>query len=279
MKFSVVILTYNEEVNIQDCINSVKSLSDDIVVLDSYSTDETAFIAESEGAKVIKNHFEGYATQRNFALSNIDYQYEWLLMIDADERLSDTLIDELASLLEKDLVGYSMLNCRRHDYFMGRWLKHSSGYPTWFARAFKVGECSVVREINEEYQSSGKTFSLTEHLDHYSFSKGTSEWYLKHNTYSSMEAELIYKKSNIFNFKDLFVRDFSLRRKAQKALIYSLPFRPVLVFFIFYIYKRGFMDGKAGFYFCLMKFVYEIMISTKVVELKTSSIGEQRNGK
>tara|TARA_R110001592_G_scaffold255666_5_gene519417 strand:- start:2710 stop:3516 length:807 start_codon:yes stop_codon:yes gene_type:complete len=264
MKFSVVILTYNEEKNIEGCINSVKKICTDIVVLDSFSTDATLIKIKGMGARVIQNEFMGYASQRNFALSQVSYENDWVFMLDADERFSDEMIDELNDLLCHDNV--TMLRCRRKDEFLGKWLKRSSGYPTWFARCFKVGYCTVEREINEEYITRGEVLNLNSHLQHLPFNKGIEEWFARHNQYSTMEAQIILKKGNKISLKKLFSKDPNIKRSAQKALIYNLPMRPLWVFIIFYFIKLGFLDGKAGFYYCLMKFNYELMISCKVSE-------------
>lgn len=269
MKVSVVILTLNESMNIVDCIESAKLISDDIVVLDSYSADNTKFLAKNLGARVVDNKFIGYASQRNFALKNIKYQYPWVFMLDADERANVYIANEISSILNEQNSN-AMYKCRRKDYFLGKWIRRSSGYPTWFPRLFKLGCCQVTREINEEYSTSGSVGYLDGEIDHYPFNKGVSEWFDKHNRYSSMEAELIYNKKNKFILKELFSSDPSIRRRSQKSLVYSLPFRPLLVFFIFYFIKLGFLDGKAGFQYCVMKFVYELMISTKVNEFKSN---------
>lgn len=268
---SVVILTYNEEVNVKPCIESVKSISDDIHILDSHSTDCTQTLAAEAGAIINTKKFHGYASQRNYALTEIKYKYDFVLMLDADERLTDSLANEL--LLATQDSETTMILCRRKDHFQGKWLKHSSGYPTWFPRIFKVGHCKVEREINEEYFTDGETRMLKSHLLHYPFNKGLSEWFLKHNRYSDMEASILIKGQS-FNLNALFNSDPLIRRKNAKALVYSLPFRPIIVFLIFYIFKKGFLDGKPGLRFCLMKFVYEMMIS-----LKASDINFKRHNK
>lgn len=261
---SVVILTYNEEKNIEKSINSCKILSDDIVVLDSYSHDNTCELAAILGARIIQNEFVGYATQRNFAFREIDFKNQWLLMLDADELVTTELSGEINELIST--TSKSMFSCRRKDYLFNKWLKYSSGYPTWFPRLFKLGDCWVEREINEVYRTSGDEGRLQGHLHHYPFNKGIKEWFHKHNNYSEMEAELIARNENKLVIKNLWNTNKQLKREAQKALVYKMPLRPLIVFFIFYILKRGFMDGKSGFYYCLMKLCYELMISCKVFE-------------
>ncbi|HHY0530091.1 TPA: glycosyltransferase family 2 protein [Vibrio parahaemolyticus] len=265
--FSVVILTFNEEKNIRKCISSVKKFSNDIVVLDSFSTDNTETIAKELGVRVVKNKFNGYASQRNFALDGINFQHSFLMMLDADERLTESLGNEILNSLYSSPQA-AMFLCRRKDYFQNGWLKRSSGYPTWFPRVFKIGYCRVHREINEEYVCEGETVNLRSHLNHYPFNKGLNEWFSKHNRYSDMEAELLCSGNNRLSIKGLFSQDPLIRRKNLKSFIYKLPGRPLIVFIIFYFIKLGFLDGKAGFRFCLLKLIYELMISLKASEIR-----------
>lgn len=270
MNISVLILTFNEELNVGNAIASCKSISNDIVILDSFSSDDTCQIAENAEVRVYKNKFKGYASQRNFALETIDYKNNWVLMLDADETLSESIQNEILQLSEDN--SNTMYSCRRKDYLLSGWLKRSSGYPTWFPRLFKKGECWVEREINEVYKTNGDTGSLNGHLHHFPFNKGLSEWFIKHVKYSKLEAKLLVEGGDGFVFKNLFSSDTFKRRAAQKSLVYKLPFRPIVVFCIFYFIKKGFLDGKPGLYYCLMKFCYELMISCQVFEIKSKKI-------
>lgn len=268
MNVSVAILTLNEEKNIERCIASARLITDDIVVLDSFSQDDTQAIAKRCGARFYQRKFNGYASQRNHALKDIVYLHPWVFMLDADERVTPELADEI---VHKKPAAVTMFQCCRKDIFLGKWLRRSSGYPTWFPRLFKVECCWVEREVNEEYFTDGKTERLKGELEHYPFNKGVTEWFDRHNFYSSAEAQLIYEKANKIVWRDLLSVSVSNRRRAQKALVYSLPFRPLLVFLIFYILKFGFLDGRAGLQYCAMKLAYEVMISAKEKELSEST--------
>ena len=268
---SVLILTYNEELNLDRCLDSV-SWCDDIVVLDSYSTDATQSIAERYGAKFYQRVFDNYARQRNYGLKDIEYKNEWVLMIDADEEATPELIEEL----KKELVGcaddVTMMRMRRKDFFLGRWIKHSSSYPLWFGRVIKPKHVWVEREINEEYHTEGKITHLQQHINHYPFNKGFSSWLEKHNRYSSMEAELKFQQGNgKMNWSGFFSSDPLVRRKSLKSLIYSLPGRPLIIFFGLYFVKGGILEGAPGFIYCTLKMFYEFMISCKLNELKRRS--------
>ena len=275
MKISILILTYNEAVNLEDCLDSVSS-SDDIVVLDSGSMDESVNIAKNHGATVLIRPFDNYAAQRNFGLAH-DFKHDWILMLDADERVPDDFLTELGKVTEQANSPVTLYRMRRKDMFMGRWLKRSSGYPTWFGRLFRKGMVRVEREVNEEYYTDGEVGLLDGHLIHFPFNKGNEYWFERHNRYSSMEAiSLLEEKAAPIKLNDFLSSDPMLKRKAFKAVAYRMPFRPLLTFCFLYFVKLGFLDGKAGFHFSIMRSVYEYMISLKMNELKLDSA---KNGK
>ncbi len=273
MSVSVLILTLNEEANLAKCLDSL-SWCDDIVVLDSYSGDGTERIAKDRGVRFEQRKFDNYALQRNYALNEIGYKTPWLLMVDADETVPRDLADEIGRASTNADEHTCIFRMRRKDHFMGKWIKRSSGYPTWFGRLIRIGRVTVEREINEEYCTDGVTESLRCHLHHFPFNKGMAAWLEKHNRYSTMEAELMVQGSKQQS-KDvsIFSRDPVLRRKAIKALVYRLPCRPTLVFLTLYILRLGFLDGMAGLRFCQLRKTYEFMIDCKVKELRRRAQG------
>ena len=270
MTVSVLILTLNEEVNIEGCLDSLQ-WADDVVVLDSFSSDRTAQIAASRGARVIQREFDNYASQRNFGLQQIQYKHEWLLMIDADERVTPELRAEIAATLPSADPGTTLYAMRRKDFLLGRWIRRSSGYPTWFGRLVRVGRVWVERAINEEYHTDGKTLQLREHLDHFPFNKGFSAWFVKHDRYSSMEASMMLNGRQNFRWSDLWCADAVRRRRALKGVVYAMPARPLVVFVGLYIVKGGVLDGRAGLTFSLLRTWYEFMIDCKRRELQRRS--------
>ena len=270
MNISILILTYNEEINLDGCLASV-AFSDDVVVLDSHSSDNTINIATKYGATVLERRFDNYAAQRTFGLAH-PFKNDWILMLDADERVPEGFIEELREVTELQRNPVTLYRMRRKDMFMGRWLKRSSGYPTWFGRLFRKGEVRVEREINEEYYTDGEIGLLRGHLIHYPFNKGIEYWLDRHNRYSSMEAlKLSEERAESISWKDFLSKDPMLKRKAFKALAYRLPFRPLLAFCFLYIFKLGFLDGKAGFHFSFLRSTYEYMILLKMKELNSKS--------
>jgi glycosyltransferase involved in cell wall biosynthesis len=267
MSVSVLILTLNEELNLPGCLESV-AWSDDIVVFDSFSSDRTVEIAKAAGTRVVNHKFDNYAAQRNAALTEVMYKYPWVLMVDADERITPETRVEIEQITSKE-TNTTLWRIRRKDMFQGQWLKRSNGYPTWFGRLFRLGGVWVEREINEEYHTDGQVGYLKTHLIHYPFNKGINFWIERHNRYSSMEAAALVRETKTkLDLRDLFSADPTMRRKSLKQLAYRLPFRPFIVFCYWYLFRFGFIDGIPGLTYCRLRAIYEYMIDLKVKELR-----------
>jgi glycosyltransferase involved in cell wall biosynthesis len=259
---SAIILTYNEENILPKCLEAL-SFVDEILVFDSFSTDKTLHIAESFNTIIKQRTFDNYSNQRNAALKSINPKSKWILMVDADEIVTEELKNEILKkiILENDVTMYTV---RRKDYFNGKWLRFSSGYPTYFPRLFKNRTCEVVREINEEYKTTGSISRLKSHLLHYPFNKGLDWWFQKHNTYSTMESEKIKTEiEESLEISKLFSSNVSERRKFFKRLSFRLPFRPNILFFSFFVLRLGFLDGYNGYIYCRMRKIYDSMINIK----------------
>lgn len=267
-KISAVIITYNEEKIIEKCLESI-SFVNEIIVLDSYSNDDTKLICSKYNVNFYEHKFENYSDQRNRALNLVSPDSDWILMLDADESVTNDLKDEILRISSDINNSAALYHVRRKDIYNNKWLRYSSGYPTWFGRLFKNNEVWVEREINEEYNTLGKVGFLKEHLLHYPYNKGFSWWLKKHDRYSSMESSILLNDSSFnFSISNLFHLDPVKRRKFLKKIIYRLPFRPIVVFFILYFLRLGFLDGKLGLRVCVMRSFYEWMIDVKFEELK-----------
>jgi glycosyltransferase involved in cell wall biosynthesis len=273
MSISILILTLNEEINLAECLDSC-AWCDDIVVYDSFSADRTTEIASSKAARVIQRRFDNYAAQRNAALTEVSYKHPWVLMVDADERVPAELAVEMQRAVAAADSGTVMFRMRRKDIFLGRWLRRSSGYPTWFGRLMRLGRVRVERDVNEEYIADGKVGRLGAHLIHHPFNKGIAYWIERHNRYSSMEAlaKMRSRGSRLWS-KALFSADPVDRRRAIKQLAYRLPMRPSIAFLYLYIVRLGFLDGRAGLAFSRMRASYELLIDLKVLELERRARG------
>lgn len=263
---SVLILTFNEEANLPQCLDSC-AWCDDIVVLDSLSTDRTREIARARGVRVHERPFDHYAAQRMAGLS-LDYRHPWVLMVDADERTPPDLVAEMQRRVGAAGEDTTLFRMRRKDFFLGRWLRRSSGYPTWFGRLVRPAHVRVEREVNEEYLTDGKVAYLDAHLHHFPFNKGIAWWFERHNRYSTMEADALAKAAAPLHLRHLCSADPIARRRALKALAYRLPLRPGLVFLYWYIVRLGLLDGRAGLTFSLMRAQYELLINLKVLEAR-----------
>jgi glycosyltransferase involved in cell wall biosynthesis len=262
---SVLILTRNEEQDLPGCLASV-AWSDDVHVLDSFSEDATVAIARQAGARVTQKAFAGYASQRNAGLA-LPFRHPWVLVLDADERVSAPLVAEMATFVEGAAPGTVAARMRRRDIWWGRWLKHSQISP-WFVRLVQPTRVRYEREINEVLVADGAIADLHEHFDHYPFSKGLDHWLAKHNTYSRMEAELIVGRAiQVPSWRTAILgSDFNERRVHQKALFYRLPARPLIKLLYMLVWRRGLLDGIAGIRYALLQSIYEYFIVLKVKE-------------
>lgn len=263
---SVLILTKNEELDLPKCLASV-AWSNDILIIDSESTDKTKIIAKNFGARFIANKFEGYSRQRNFGLSQ-KFINKWLLILDADEIVTNELHKEIIDFINHDTIS-SAARIRRRDIWMGTWLKHSQISP-YFIRLVIPDKAKYERDINEVINIEGKISELSKPLDHFPFSKGIEHWIEKHKIYAKMEAKIIYGGNlNEYSFKKAFFNpDFNERRLNQKKIFYNMPLRPVIKFFYMSIVRRSFMDGINGVRYTVLQCIYEYFIDMYVAEHK-----------
>lgn len=266
--YAVLVLTKDEEINIADCLSSIPSKVEKHV-LDSLSTDGTAEIARQHGAQVHFRPFDNYAAQRNHGLHDLSYSTRWVLMLDADERMTSELHTEIQRRLATTGSRDTLFRMRRKDMFMGRWLRRSSGYPTWFGRLARIDAVRIEREINEEFVTEGKVGYLEEHLIHFPFNKGIAYWFERHNRYSTMEAETLMEETRgTIQWNQMFSNDPAIRRKWLKQIAYRLPGRPFLIFAYLFIFRGGFLDGSAGLNFCKLRLIYELMIDAKIFAMR-----------
>lgn len=264
---SVVILTKDEAVDIEGCIRSV-GFSDDVHVFDSLSTDGTQAIARSLGATVHERAFDNYAAQRNASLTTPRFRHEWILILDADERPSPGLAVEMETAVSTAPAEVNAFRLRRRDYLWDTWLKHAQITP-FYTRLVRRGHARYVREINEVLEVDGRIVELTEPLNHFPFSKGIAHWISKHNSYSTMEAQLLASGAA---FEDsslktaIFGNDRAKRRRAQKALFFRLPARPLIKWLYMMFVRGAVLDGYAGVTYSTLQSIYEYFIELKAKE-------------
>lgn len=266
---SVLILTRNERADLPACLSSV-SWSDDVHVFDSFSHDGTIELARQGGAEVHQRTFDNYATHRNAALRSIRFRYPWVFLLDADERPTPELSEEMMRVVAGAPSGIGGYTVRRRDYLFGRWLKHAQISP-FYLRLVRPEQASYTRAINEVLQVSGEVQALHAPLDHFPFSKGIGHWVRKHDLYSTMEAELIFRQQGLNQPSlrtALTSKDFLERRLHQKAIFYRLPGRP-LIKWVYMMFVRGaVLDGGAGVTYATLQSFYEYLIVLKTKELR-----------
>lgn len=264
---TVIILTKNEEKNIGHCIRSLNWCSD-IVVLDSGSTDETCRVANQLGVRVEQHEFRSFAAQRNWALENLSLKNRWVLFLDADEESTQAFANSLLSAVaaaSDRVVGFF---CCWKMMLGGRWLKHSDSFPKWQLRVVRVGYASFkdVGHGQKEGAFDGDLYYIKEPYVHYCFRKGWFDWVAKHNIYSTKEAE--YRSGQAINIRGMFSVDASRRNVAFRSICTRTPLWPLVRFLHAYVWSCGFLEGGAGFRYCVMLAWYEYLIVIKVGEKK-----------
>ncbi len=286
MSISIFIQTLNEERNLPGLLESV-TWADDVVVLDSLSTDRTREISEAAGARWFERAYDGRGNHQNWAMDNIEFKHRWVFYLDADERMTPELRAEIEaiaaewesgskSLENNDPVAYY---CGRRNIYKGRWLKHAMP-PGNIMRFFQPPKIRFARDANPVPIVDGEIGYLREHFIHYNFSKGIREWIERHNRYSTYEANETMKAlaDNPVKPGNLLSGDRNTRRLELKNISFRMPCRPLLKFMYMYVLGRGFLDGRAGWTYCRLQAMYEYMIVLKVRELKRPDLVEADRG-
>ena len=276
MSVSILILTLNEERNLPACLQAI-GWCDDIVVYDSFSSDRTVEIAKASGARVVQRRFDNYGNQREAARKEVAYKYPWVLALDADEAPDQELTNEILNIAALPTCQTNAFRMRRKDYFMGRWIKHSTLYPSWFIRLYKPSSIRYERRSVHEYPMvDGQIGELRGHLTHQSFNKGLGDWIRKHVRYAELEATENIRQIQLgtMDWLGLFAGDEPVRkRRALKSLSCYLPFRPTLRFLYMYVLRMGMLDGHAGLTYCRLLAIYEYLIVLQTKELKRREQG------
>lgn len=277
---SVLIPAKNEINNIEECIRSVE-FAEEIVVVDSHSTDGTTDAAWKLGAEVIAFGWNGkYPKKKNWALDNVKWKHDWVLILDADERITPELAREISDVINTD--EYNGFYINRCFMFMGGWLKHCGYYPSWNLRLFKhrLGRYEKIgisgdagsgdNEVHEHIVLQGKAGYLKNEMLHYAY-PAIDVWIEKHNRYSNWEARVMSESDKGTQNTKLKAKPFGniLERKRWiKKMAFYMPFRPSLRFLYHYIWKHGFRDGYRGWVFCRLLAWYEFISIAKNRELK-----------
>lgn len=277
MSISVLILTLNEEANLPRCLAAL-GWADDVLVVDSFSTDRTVEIAEAWGARVLQRHFDDFAGQRNFGLQEGRLRHEWVLHLDADEVVPPELRDEMFRVIEDE--GRDAYRLPSKMMLHGQWLRRAGMYPAYQVRLGRRDVLSFVQVGHGQREAlpSERIGTLEHALLHYSFSKGLDDWFEKHNRYSTAEARFALEAAAAgkADWGGLLSLDQTRRRRALKRLVARMPFRPTLRFLYMYVLRLGFLDGTAGYTYCRLLATYETMTVLKIREQRLREEGGSR---
>jgi glycosyltransferase involved in cell wall biosynthesis len=271
---SVIVPIRNEAANLPRCLACLP-WADEIFVVDSQSTDGSIQIAEAAGARVVQFRFNGtWPKKKNWALENLPFRNEWIFILDADEVLPPGAGQEFARAIAEagSIVGYWI---NRRFMFMGKWLRHAY-YPNWNLRLFRhsLGRYEKLtgadtrsgdNEVHEHVIVQGPTGRLRSEMDHYAF-PSVEVFVEKHNRYSNWEARV--SADRLLSGSAAQIRSTTVeRRRRLKQLSQSLPFRPLLRFLYVYLWQKGFLDGREGYYFARLHAFYEFLSVAKTYEL------------
>lgn len=278
---SVLIPAKNEELNLPSCLESVNKAAE-VFVVDSQSSDRTLEIATSYGAQVVQFYFKGgWPKKKNWALDNLPFNYEWVLIVDCDERITPELWSEIATVIQDTEYNGYYLN--RRVYFLGQWIRYGGKYPDWNLRLFrhKKGRYENLHtedvpntgdnEVHEHILLTGTAGYLQNDMLHIDF-RDIYQWLERHNRYSNWEARVYYnllqggKQEN--TIKASFLGNPIQRKRFLKKIWIYLPFKPLLRFIWFYWIRLGFLDGKAGYIYARLLSQYEYQIQVKLYELR-----------
>ena len=281
---TTIILTFNEELHIERCIRSIKPVTNRIIIVDSFSTDNTLNIASSLGVEVVKHHFFNYATQFNWALDNLTLNSEWVMRFDADEYMEIELQNELQHILANIDESINGIYFKRKVFFNSKWIRYGGIYPQTLLRIWRTGLGHCEQRWADEHivLSPGSSTIITKgHIidDNH---KGITFWIEKHNKYASREAvDLLNLKYALFIKDDtLFAnadRQAKYKRWIKEKIYARLPLgtRAFLYFIYRYFLRLGFLDGSKGFtWHFLQGYWYRMLVDLKIRELEERSGGD-----
>jgi glycosyltransferase involved in cell wall biosynthesis len=275
LPISAVVLTHNEERNIEDCLKSVCGWIDDIFVVDSGSTDGTLAIVKRYTNKVYFHPFQTHSKQWKWALQNTPTRNKWILGIDADQRITEELAHEMVNIFSnvekmRNVDGFYL---NRKQYFMERWIKHGGYYPRYLLKLFRKDK--VIVDVNElmdhHFYVQGKTAKFKGAFIEENKNETLDFWSMKHIKYASLQAQGEVGGLDTKIIKPSLFGNWDQRRLLMKNIWIRLPLfiRPFIYFLYRYFFRLGFLDGKEGLIFhYLQGFWYRFLVDAKIYEYK-----------
>lgn len=254
--------------NITRCLEAIGAIAD-VVIVDSFSTDETLRLAETArpDVRVFSHAFEDFGDQRNWALSHCAPRYPWVLFVDADEYCTPAFLEELAAFAAAP-GGYAGAFVAGKSYFLGRWVKYSSLYPSYQLRLLRLGQVRYRKEGHGQKEVTDRALCyFTEGWRHEGFSKGVHQWIERQNRYGTEEVGSILElRKEPIGWRELFSHEPVKRRRCLKRIGAKLPLRPLVRFCYVYVLKKGFLDGLPGLLYCLLYLCNDIHLIVKIRE-------------
>ncbi len=273
---TLVVLTHNEERNLGACLASLAPFVFETIVVDSGSTDRTPEIAHAAGARVVSHAFESHARQWTWALNNVGLQTDWVLALDADQRATPELVEEIAALLAT-LARDEVAGCFvvRRQVFRGRWIRHGGYYPKYLLKLFRKDAVWIDEGelVDHHFRVRGKTQNLRGEIVEENLNENAiATWIAKHNRYAVLQAREEFERTNrSAALRARFFGSPDERVLWKKRVWARLPLfvRPCLYFLYRYIVRLGFLDGRQAFVFhVLQAFWYRLLVDINLEELR-----------
>jgi len=279
----VVVLTLNEEANLPDCLDSLKGLPCQVFVVDSGSTDRTIAIAREAGAQVAEHPFENYAAQRNWAQQNLPIRTEWVLHLDADERLTPELAAEMTRVMQSPPPGIDGFLLRKRTVFMGRWIRHGGHYPAYHLRLFRKEKgCCEQRLYDQHFMVEGKTARLKhDYID--VIASDITTWSQRHIRWAGLEAaELMARGQSQQGRVQAKLLGSPIQRRRwlrEKVFAPSPLFLRAFGYWAYrYFFKLGFLDGTEGLIFHFLQgYWYRFLVDARIYEERRRPLGPPKH--
>jgi glycosyltransferase involved in cell wall biosynthesis len=266
LPISVLILTYNEQLNLGDCLESVCAWADEVFIIDSGSTDTTLEIAKKYTDKIYRHPFKNFADQRNWSQGNLPIKNEWVFHLDADERVSPELALELQRMFSAPIEADGVM-ITRQTIFRNKWIRYGGHYPAYHLRIFKKSKGrSEERLYDQNYIVNGRSIKIKGDIINI-INPDIELWKQRHRQWAFLEAqEVLFNKDRIMNIR-LGGNPIERKNWLRYKLYYKLPLflRPFIYFFYRYVIRLGFLDGKQGLVFHFLHgFWYRLIVDIEI---------------
>ena len=268
---AIIILSYNEEIHIARCIQCAQKITDKIVVVDSYSTDNTTNIATELGVTLLQNPFVNQAQQFQWAVDHCGIESDWILRLDADEFVDDELVFSIKDFVAEDGNGYNGAIFNRKHIFLGKWIRHGGRYPLPILRLFRQGCAHIEQRWMDEHIVLDKGASTTLKGGFFDDNLNSISWFIeKHSHYASREMlDIMLQRLHSVSCAGPESTTTGWRRFLKQRIYLNLPYfiRPFLYFCFRYFIQLGFLDGARGFAYHFMQgFWYRALVDLKCLE-------------